>query len=213
MPEQPRESASQFVAVRLRAVSPLPDESRAAYNKRLRNEAHMLLRRALAASGASDEDFVRGPHGKPYLPEGTLFFNLTHCPGLAACAVGTAECGIDAEPFTRRVSTAVERRICAPEELDFSRGQPFHFFCLWTLKESFVKATGAGLSYPLRDAAFFPEPQGPRFCRDGFLFRHFVTDAHLAALCVERPGEKAHPIPLQPLTLPAEKDLTLDITF
>lgn len=211
MPEQQPEQGRR-AAVYLRAVPPLPEEGRAAYARRLRDEAHTLLREALARAGVSVTEYMRGPHGKPYLPDGKLFFNLTHCRGLAACMVCGAECGIDAEPFSRPVNSGVARRICAPEELVLT-GEPFDFFRLWTLKESFVKALGTGLSYPLREAAFSPGPEGLRFCRDGFLFRHFVTDEHLVALCVRQPGGKARPIHPQPLALPAQEDLTFDLIF
>lgn len=200
-------------ALYLRSVPPQPGEARRAYAGRLREEAHRLLDTALADAGAPRGPLAAGPHGKPYLPGGEARFNLTHCRGLAACAVGQIECGVDAEPLGREPGAAL-RRVCAPAERLFVESAPdpgFAFFRLWTLKESFVKAIGTGLSYPLQDAAFTPEGDGLRFCLTGFAFRQLVTAEHIISVCALREGAQMAVLP-EPLMFHGG-DLVLDVKF
>lgn len=107
-------------------------------------------------TGAKSEDvvFSYSPHGKPYLaayPQ--LHFNLSHSGCYAACAIHTQPVGIDVEqvvpldilPFREHLSTAEYyelRSLPATEQLS-------HFYHLWTLKESYLKQTGMGLSAPM----------------------------------------------------------------
>lgn len=119
-----------------------------------------LLEQAL---GVRDPVYGKASKGKPYLidfPERQ--FSMTHCEGLAACLVASSPCGLDAEairPFRTRVlcrafTEREQRQILQsqnPEEL---------FFRLWTLKESFVKATGDGLSYRLDRVPVLLAPDG-----------------------------------------------------
>jgi len=129
--------------IRLHWVPPAPEESRQDYGRRLREEAHWLRDAVLKEMGFSPgpEFFEKGPYGKPYLKGSSIQFNLTHCRGLAAFAIGKRECGIDAESFERKPGAAI-RRACSPEEtayLERSADPDFAFFRLWTLKEAFIK--------------------------------------------------------------------------
>ncbi len=146
--------------------------------------AHALLRRSLSRlardAGAdvapSAWRFRAGPWGKPELaaPEVPALphvaFNLSHAPGLTACAVqrqdeSTAHepqapgVGVDVE-FVERVADpgALGRRFFAPPEAAWLPADPAdprfpevrrRFFTLWTLKEAYVKARGLGFHLPL----------------------------------------------------------------
>lgn len=202
----------------LRTVPPLPDESRIPYGARLRSQAHALRDEALTQAGFPPEPgrFAKGAHGKPYLKNGTAYFNLTHCRGLAACIVGNAECGVDAEPLGRHVPAGVMRRVCSPEEQAFLKScgkDPDAFFRLWTLKESYVKAIGMGLAFPLREAAFLPGEEGLRFSRNGCLFRQFRMAGHLISLCVLRDNAVPQPIGMEFLETSGHRNFMLEIEF
>ena len=85
-----------------------------------------------------------------------LFFNLSHCDGLAACIVADRPVGVDCETV-RPFSKGVMERVCSPAEQGgiLTAQEPEQaFYQHWTLKESFVKAVGTGLSFSLRRAAF-----------------------------------------------------------
>ncbi|MEA2704631.1 MAG: 4-phosphopantetheinyl transferase, partial [Actinomycetota bacterium] len=113
---------------------------------------HMLA--GLLDVPPKDVDLDAGPHGKPALaaPHPPLEFNLSHAGGVALYAFSRhAPVGIDVErarddlPWERMAA-----RYFAPEEaasIDTSDA----FFACWTRKEAVVKATGTGLSQPLRD--------------------------------------------------------------
>lgn len=111
---------------------------------------------------------VVGP--SPYRPA----FNLSHTNGLVACAVTSAECvGVDVE-FLDRQTAGVDlaRRYFAPDEVALlERAPPDErqraFFQIWTLKESYIKAVGQGLSIPL-DSFWFalPSDDQPRISFD-----------------------------------------------
>lgn len=87
-------------------------------------------------------------HGKPYLKENELFFNISHTDSLSFCAVGKTEMGIDAEKI-RSYDRRIERRVLSENELNLlneSENREEEFFRLWTLKEAYSKYTGQGLS-------------------------------------------------------------------
>jgi 4'-phosphopantetheinyl transferase len=126
--------------------------------------AHALKRLMLASlcgTPAPAWRFDIAPGGKPRVsdPAGP-HFNLSHCEGLAACAVGAhTELGLDIEPVTRDAPFEIADRYFTPEEQRWLYSLPGSeratgFFRLWTLKEAFVKATGRGLAQPLLDISF-----------------------------------------------------------
>ncbi len=100
---------------------------------------------------------LRTEMGKPYFAEDfPVQFNLTHCKGLAACLLSPYPCGVDAERI-RPLRPPVVRRAYSESEkaaLDASDDPDRLFTRLWTLKESYVKAIGTGISYPLRELSF-----------------------------------------------------------
>jgi 4'-phosphopantetheinyl transferase len=117
--------------------------------------AHGLLRLALSRRDPSvaprDWRFTTGRRGKPGLPTGGLAFNLSHCRELVAVAVTSGPAvGVDVEPVNARHATPeVARRVYSAGELADQAAQPdpvARFFERWTVKEAWVKATGAGLS-------------------------------------------------------------------
>jgi len=124
--------------------------------------------------------FVTNAYGRPEpVGEGLprLRFNLSHTDGMAVCAVVLdADVGADVE-FSDRPGQTVELAdsFFAPAEVAALKALPperqrERFFELWTLKESYIKARGAGLSLPLEQFAFHLEPgQPPRVSFDARL--------------------------------------------
>ncbi|HEY8207472.1 MAG TPA: 4'-phosphopantetheinyl transferase superfamily protein [Myxococcaceae bacterium] len=118
--------------------------------------------------------FVRTDHGRPLIagaeqdPETRwLVFNLSNTTGLVACAVARErELGVDVEWVDRRgQALEVADRFFSPPELEELRSRPAErqldrFFDYWTLKESYIKALGKGLSLPLESFALVLEGGG-----------------------------------------------------
>jgi len=137
--------------------------------------AHGLLRRALSLYGdarPAEWTFDTTESGKPSLA-GTGFrpqFNIAHTDGLVACVAAVdVNVGVDVESFGSTVPNDVVSRCFSAHEiadLDVRNGidRLERFTELWTLKEAYVKATGAGLSAPLNAFTFeFDATSGLRF--------------------------------------------------
>jgi 4'-phosphopantetheinyl transferase len=108
------------------------------------------------------------PHGKPFLSETTICFNLSHSGGMALYAIARSmEIGIDLE----RVRTDFECvevaegffSRCENDALRAVRSDLQHvaFFNCWTRKEAFVKLHGEGMSFPLKQFDVTLAPNEP----------------------------------------------------
>ena len=93
--------------------------------------------------------------GKPYLANyPDIYFNLSHSGEWAVCAISESPVGVDIQHCDEG-RRDVASRFFHREEIRYLDGLPQFrrdegFYRLWTLKESFVKATGRGLDLPLR---------------------------------------------------------------
>ena len=131
--------------------------------------AHALLRTVLSRYGDLSPHkwrFQTNRFGKPSLVDsqaakGALAFNLSHTAGLVACAVTSgSRIGIDVEQCDRvNDCLALASHYFTPDECALlsacSREQlNTRFIELWTLKESYIKAVGVGLTLPLNAFGF-----------------------------------------------------------
>jgi 4'-phosphopantetheinyl transferase len=154
--------------------------------------------------------FECNAYGKPAIasPQGIvpLHFNLSHTDGLIVCVVALdRECGIDVED-TKRGGMTVEiaDQFFSPTEARDLRVLPVpmqrqRFFEYWTLKESYIKARGMGVSLPLEQFSFHLKRGRPvRISFDPCLeddpsswqFAQFrPTQRHLMAVALRRGGE------------------------
>ena len=162
----------------------------------------LLLRRALREQYGIDcgdgrkPDLMEGAHGKPYLREyPQIQFNISHCMGLAVLAVGDCSVGIDVEyvrpyrePLLKRVLSAAELR---QMEAAGEAGREELFFRFWTLKESYVKAVGCGITVPLQDISFqIGDDEGITCEKTGWKFRQWIlAGGYVLSACVSGEGE------------------------
>ena len=133
-----------------------------------RDRRRFILRRGLLrlllgdylGVAANCVQFSYGHHGKPALTEPfseqKLQFNLSHSQGIAlyAFALGR-DLGVDVERL-RPIDEADQmmERFFSPDEKDAIRAAPADerhstFLRCWIRKEAYVKALGAGLTWPL----------------------------------------------------------------
>jgi 4'-phosphopantetheinyl transferase len=137
-------------------------------NRCLFRESRVLLRRSLSRYSEMPPKgwrFVKDAHGKPRVDpdrhDSALSFSLAHTKGLAAVAVTQGnDIGVDVEKLDRPVDAAgLTRRFFSPEEVAYLQKLPPERFrelfpLYWTLKESYIKARGLGLSLPLDSFSF-----------------------------------------------------------
>ncbi|MED3798682.1 4'-phosphopantetheinyl transferase superfamily protein [Lysinibacillus capsici] len=102
--------------------------------------------------------FTLNDFGKPYLDGGRIEFNVSHSGEWVVAAVSQFPVGIDVEQI-QPVKLDIARRFFSEQEYSDllakeGEEQNHYFFDLWTLKESYVKACGQGLSIPLNSFQF-----------------------------------------------------------
>jgi 4'-phosphopantetheinyl transferase len=137
-----------------------------------------------------------------------LTFNLSHTDHLILLAVARNRVlGVDTENFgVREAAVEVADRYFSAQETATLRSLPEdhhqrRFFEYWTLKESYIKARGMGLSIPLDKFGFsFPGDRHieltvhPELGDDAgrwYFWQFLPAPGYLAALCAERRGLEA----------------------
>ncbi len=186
--------------------------------------SHALVRVTLsryAPVASTAWRFSTNAYGRPEIVGGPpwLRFNLSHTDGMAVCAVAfDTDVGADVEHAGRPGQTVEladsffsRSEVAALRALPAAR-QRERFFDYWTLKESYIKARGAGLSLPLDQFAFHLEAgRSPRISFDARMQDEpqawqFVQvrlgEEHPAAVAVRR-GEGL------PLTLRCQRTVPL----
>ena len=114
-----------------------------------------LLRYALTKEYGIDSDTLtieKGEHGKPFFKDRKdIFFNISHSGDYVAVVLGDCPLGVDVQVI-REVKPRLIDKLCNEREKDFvlSSGNPDNaFITLWALKESYIKAIGKGMSFPM----------------------------------------------------------------
>ncbi len=111
--------------------------------------AGIIIKHILNENGLSENSLSYSENGKP-LADG-LFFNVSHSGNYVVGVVSDCEVGCDIE----KVSSApmkVAQHYFGPAESEYINSEPDKdraFFTIWTLKESYMKMTGQGLSLAL----------------------------------------------------------------
>ncbi|WP_438348551.1 4'-phosphopantetheinyl transferase family protein [Paenibacillus sp. FA6] len=102
----------------------------------------------------SDIQFIHNKNGKPLLHGNDgLHFNNSHSGQWVLCALSDSPVGIDVELISDIDFDIAEHCFSEQECHDLyahrEDNRQDYFFDLWTLKESYIKAVGIGLSLPL----------------------------------------------------------------
>lgn len=173
------------------------DRYRREEDRRLSLGAELLLRHALRQEGIKElPPILRDAGGKPRFADCPWRFSLSHSGELALCALSPCEVGCDAEQITQADLAVAGRYFRREEYEDLLSRSPAEqnrlFFRYWTLKESFLKATGRGLSLPLDSFRVLPDsPSRVTEIADGenYRFAEFDTVAgYQIAVCTAGDG-------------------------
>jgi 4'-phosphopantetheinyl transferase len=139
-----------------------------------RDRLRYLITRALvrtclsyyAPIAPADWIFAKTAYGRPVIRNRdaiaqSLSFNVSHADGLIALAIARdIPVGIDVEKIlVSRACADIALTVLASQEAASLRElspaeRPLRFLEYWTLKESYIKARGLGLSIPLSEFAF-----------------------------------------------------------
>ena len=127
-----------------------------------------LARRMLSALGGQDSiaQFARSPYGKPFCPQTTADFSISHSASMVWVALcRTAAVGIDVEhirplpdaaDLTGQLHPLERQALLALPAGDMEKA----FFRCWTRKEAVLKACGTGLNTPLHSFCVHTGQQG-----------------------------------------------------
>ena len=170
------------------------DRFRFEKDKRLSVAAGALLQYALQMENVREPSFDVTSNGKPYLVgEESLHFNLSHSEGMVMCAIAEKEVGCDVEKKAL-LDRGLAEYVMTEYELDRIYGlekdteQQEMFFRLWTLKESYMKATGFGIG--LEPKSFGMISREKRFKvaypvdeREFYFKEYFLEDGYCYSCC------------------------------
>lgn len=169
--------------------------------------AGLLLNHALGIYGLQEKsaEYEIGEWGKPifkYHPD--ISFSLSHSGDYAICTIGDAPLGNDIEQ-RKEGRLKVADRFFAKEELAWlydakeDAERDLRMFRLWTMKESFLKATGRGMSLSLKDFSIHVEEASGRarvrhsFDGNYYSLREYQEiEGYCTAVCCQGKGDMAY---------------------
>lgn len=179
-------------------------ERREKTNKFMRKEdadrslaAEILVRHALIENMKiknEDISFGYNTYGKPYLAHTPpIYFNLSHSGNWVVCAISEHEVGIDVEKIDEIDLDIVKSFFAKKEysdlmEKDDSEKKEY-FYVLWTLKESYIKARGRGLSLDLRSFSISMNNdnniifEAPNDCEKYFFKQYDIDKNYKLSVC------------------------------
>lgn len=153
--------------------------------------AGLLLKKVLSIYGISEDGIRLGEHGKPEI-EG-IHFNLSHSGDFVVCAVSERyPVGCDIEAVKEMDERVAERFFSSAENEHLNsvseEKRNEEFMRLWTMKESYLKMTGEGLSVPIKDIELMLEGQ-VRVLRKGTMqscaFKEYIVPNYRLTVCSE----------------------------
>ena len=127
--------------------------------------------------------FKINEYGKPFLYcNPAVCFNISHAGQYVVCAIDGNQIGIDVEEIKPIDIKIAEKFFCGREKQyvvgTIYEDTMYRFFRVWTMKESYIKKIGKGLSIPLATFDVFD------LC-DCFFFEVFRDDEAVCSICTE----------------------------
>ncbi|MCP3660220.1 MAG: 4'-phosphopantetheinyl transferase superfamily protein [Bacteroidetes bacterium] len=142
-----------------------------------------------------DIEFRLNKHGKPYLKDNNFYFNISHSGEWVICVIDKRNIvGIDIEEV-KKVDLNIIHQVFHPNEVDMfnnfdtSVEKKDLFFDIWTIKESYIKANGRGLSiYPNTMEVRFNRENNIRLLLENidtnrFFKQYKMIDGYKIAVC------------------------------
>ncbi len=137
-------------------------------------------------------EFIYEKNGKPYLKNSNdIYYNISHSGEYVMCAVSSREVGCDIEIISD-INLNIANRFFSDEEFNLINSKSNLnekkdiFFKLWTLKESFIKNTGLGMTLPLKSFAVNPENNitvRQDINENNYFFKLYDIEGYMCAVC------------------------------
>ena len=154
--------------------------------------AGIIIRKILNENGFSENDLKYSENEKPFVDN--LFFNVSHAGDYVVDVLSDCEVGCDIEKNDNAPLKIAEHYFYS-SELDYiktANDKNKAFFTLWTLKESYMKMTGRGMSLALDAFEVVPTADGFILGKSqekrGF-FRTMEFDGYIFSVCNEKEFE------------------------
>ena len=136
-------------------------------------------------------EILKSAEGKPYIKDFPIHFNISHAGDFVVCVFNEQEVGIDIEQI-KDVDLGIAKRFFCQREYEDLFAQKItdqldYFYSLWTLKESYMKYLGTGMSIPL-DSFCFKITGTDISCLDDNreitpFFKQFPIDGYKLSVC------------------------------
>lgn len=164
-----------------------------------RSLAAELLIRAIICSKLKLKNsgiiFLKNSFGKPYLMDyDNFYFNISHSGNWVVCAVDDFEVGIDIEEIKDIDMDIAKRFFNENEYYDLmnkvDKDRKAYFYDLWTLKESYIKNCGKGLSIPLSSFSLSVNNDSINFKTDAedknyYFKQYYIDEGYKMAVCAK----------------------------
>lgn len=166
----------------------------------------LLLAYASVHLGISHSRLVKkyNAYGKPELAfYPSLHYNISHSGDWVVAAFASDPVGIDIESIVP-INMSIAERFFSASEVDVLKNaekehQQSLFYDLWTLKESYIKAEGAGLSIPFDSFSFhITDPNHIELHRSDcidtswFFKKYDIASSYALAVCGRQPHFPEH---------------------
>jgi 4'-phosphopantetheinyl transferase len=140
-----------------------------------------------------------GEKGKPHIENlSEVHFNISHSGYYVVCAVAASEIGIDVERI-RKVNLRIAERFFSASEIEdlmkHHETERMHYFItLWTIKESYLKAIGRGLTQHLNSFTIIKKQNsyqltGNKEAEKYSIETHELAQDYRMAICSPQPFE------------------------
>jgi len=197
----------------------LPEAGRIRVKDRLNNSSklqtvagELLARYSVGQylqSPLQEISLVFGEKGKPHIGNlSDVHFNISHSGNYVVCAVAPNEIGIDVERI-RRVNLRIAERFFSHSEISDlmalgEEARMHYFITLWTIKESYLKAIGRGLTQHLNSFTIIRTGDsylltGNREAEGYGIETHQLSPDYMMAVCA--------PLPFSPFDI---RQITID---
>ena len=116
--------------------------------------AGVLLRIVMDRNGVTDDQILKGTHGKPYVFDNTFYFNISHSGEYVFCVYDGNPVGIDVQKIKDHIPKHTGKILSEDEkkylESLIEKDRVSAFYSIWSDKESVIKWDGRGLRLPLQ---------------------------------------------------------------